>query len=242
MADPIRLQKFLSNAGFASRRRAEALIVEGRITVNGERVTELGTRVDPDNDEVEVDGHRVRPRAAEWVVLNKPPGYVTTRYDPQQRRTIYELLPRRLHGLTYVGRLDLDSEGLLLLTNEGDAANRLLHPSYAVEREYEADVVGVPSGATLRELTQGVTLEDGPARAVRVDIRGRDETGCRVGVTLREGRKREVRRMMEAVGHPVRRLVRVRYGPVHIGALEPGEWRPLTGREVAAIRRIGGGK
>jgi 23S rRNA pseudouridine2605 synthase len=239
MAEPVRLQKFLSNAGFASRRRAESLIVAGRVRVNGAPVTELGTRVDATRDVVEVDGRRVRPRAPEWVVLHKPVGYVTTRFDQVGRRTIYDLVPERLHGLTHVGRLDLDSEGLLLLTNEGDAANRLLHPRHRVEREYEIEVGGVPDERTLQRLQDGVMLEDGLARAVHVGLRGRAGAGSRVSLTLREGRKREVRRMMDAVGHPVRRLVRVRYGPIRLGDLPLGQWRMLSKKEISAIRRIG---
>lgn len=226
----MRLQKYLAQAGVCSRRAAEELIAAGRVTVNGQPVTVPGTRVDPGADEVRVDGERVRSRAPEWVALHKPPGYVSTRHDPQGRRTIYDLLPADLRHLFSVGRLDADSEGLILLTNDGDAANRLMHPRYQVEREYEAEVAGAPSESVLQRLGAGVELEDGLARAERAELVGRNT----IRLTLREGRKREVRRMLAALGHPVRRLRRVRYGKVVLGALAPGEWRRLEPHELPA--------
>ena len=236
MGEPVRLQKFLSGAGVASRRRAEDLIRAGRVRVRGKVVTEPGVKVDPDSDPVEVDGRRVRRQPPVWVALHKPAGFVSARSDPQGRRTIYDLLPDRLRGLFHVGRLDLDSEGLLLLTNDGDVAHRLLHPSFAIDREYEVEVDGDIPDELLRRLLRGVRLEDGLARAVAVQRLSDALTGgSRVRVTLREGRKREVRRMFKAIGHPVRRLVRVRYGPIRLGSLEPGRWRRLTEREVAAL-------
>jgi 23S rRNA pseudouridine2605 synthase len=181
-----------------------------------------------------------------WLALYKPAGYLVSRGDTHGRRTLYALLPSEYRGLFHVGRLDRDSEGLILLTNEGETGNRMLHPRHGVDRVYEVDVDGSPGEATLSMLRKGVRLEDGLARAThveRLDAPGmqRDATRTRVRLTLREGRKREVRRMMDAVGHPVRRLVRVRYGPIELGDLAPGQYRELTQNEVRALRRIGGG-
>lgn len=240
----MRLQKYLSRAGVASRRAAEEMIRAGRIRLNGEVVTEMGTKVE-EGDRVEVDGRPVSLHRSRWVMLNKPPGVVTTREDPQGRPTVYDLLPAELHGLYHVGRLDQDSEGLLLLTNDGDVANQLLHPSREVDRVYLVDVVGVPTRRTLARLLAGVELEDGPARAHRVDVvrRARATRGAgaeahaRLRVVVREGRKREVRRIFDALGHPVRRLVRERLGPIGLGHLPPGEWRELNPDEVRELRR-----
>ncbi|HET9983521.1 MAG TPA: pseudouridine synthase [Longimicrobiales bacterium] len=240
MAEPVRLQRFLSQAGVASRRRAEELIRGGHVRVDGVVVTELGTRVDPQAARVEVDGRIVRPVARSWIALHKPVGYVTTRKDPEGRPTIYDLLPPEFHGLFYVGRLDYNSEGLVLLTNDGDVANRLTHPRYGVERVYEVDAEGEVSAAAMRRLEKGVMLEDGLARAERVvRRRGAARDTSRLHVTLREGRKREVRRMFQAIGHPLRRLARIQYGPVKLGALAPGAWRRLTSNEMLALSASG---
>ncbi len=233
----VRLQKFLSQAGIASRRAAEQLMQSGRVRVNGKPATEPGIKVDPARDVVEVDGRRVRPATPVWVALHKPRGYVTTRSDPQGRSTVYELLPAEYRRLFHVGRLDYDSEGLLLLTNDGDTAERLQHPRYEVDRVYNVELGVALTDAARRMLLSGVTLEDGRARArglrrVRVTDDGRELWA----VTMREGRKREVRRMFEAVGSPVRRLRRVRYGPIELGTLRPGAWRQLGPAEVRALR------
>ena len=237
MAAAVRLQKFLSQAGVASRRAAETLMLQGRVRVNGAPATELGVKVDPERDVVEVDGRRIEPAAPVWIALHKPRGYVTTRSDPEGRSTVYALLPAEHHALFHVGRLDLDSEGLLLLTNEGDTAERLQHPRYEVERVYEVEIDGALSEATQRLLLQGVELEDGLARALALDrlstARGGRE---RWSVTLREGRNREVRRLFDAVGHRVQRLKRVRFGPLELGRLKAGEWRRLQPAEVARLR------
>lgn len=227
----IRLQKFLSQAGVASRRASEEMIVQGRVRINGKVVTELGVRVDPTRDRVQVDGQRVRPAPQEWFALNKPRGYLSTRSDPEGRPTLYELLPPPMRRLFYVGRLDYDSEGLILLTNDGDTANRLLHPRYGIERDYEVELDQPIESDALARLRRGVELEDGPARAESV----RRRSGNVIVLTLREGRKREVRRMFEAVGHRVRRLRRVRYGPVKLGRLPTGQWRHLEEHELAAL-------
>lgn len=233
-----RLQKFIARAGVASRRRAEVLIVSGRVRVNGRPATVLGTRVRPEVDEVVVDGVRVQPGPARWVMLNKPAGFLTTRHDDRGRDTVYDLLPESLRGLVHVGRLDQATEGLLLFTNDGEVANLLAHPRYRVEREYRARVARTPSAAVLRRLVTGVKLEDGVARARRARVLARDPPCAVLELVLTEGRKREVRRMCRAVGHPVRRLERVRFGPVRLRGLARGEWRELGKAEMAALEKL----
>jgi 23S rRNA pseudouridine2605 synthase len=233
MSEGIRLQKFLSQAGVASRRHSESIITSGRVSVNGAVVTELGTRVDPQRDEVRLDGERVLPAESQWYALNKPRGYLSTRSDPGGRATLYELLPARLHGLFYVGRLDYDSEGLVLLTNDGDTAHRLLHPQFGVEREYEVELDRNVDGTLVERLEQGVELEDGLARAESARQTGTKQ----IRLTLLEGRKREIRRMLEACDHIVRRLRRVRYGPIELGELAPGTLRPLDTAELKALQK-----
>lgn len=239
-----RLQKYLARSGVASRRGAEELIRAGRVRVNGAVVREMGVKVE-DTDRIEVDGRAVEPERVTWVLLHKPAGYVTTREDPQGRPTVYDLLPPRFASLFHVGRLDIESEGLLLLTNEGEVANRLMHPRHEVDRVYVVDVVGMPDRDTLRRLRLGVELEDGLARVHAIEMvtrqRARGGAGAedhaRLRVTMREGRKREVRRVFDAVGHSVRRLVRERLGPISLGDLPSGEWRELRPDELAALRR-----
>lgn len=233
----IRLQKYLSQAGIASRRASEALIQAGRVEVNGEIVRELGTKVDPEHDRVMVDGRSAKPARTAWIAFHKPRGVVCTRKDPQGRTTVYDLLPEELRSLFTVGRLDADSEGLLLLTNDGDVANRMLHPRYGMEREYEVVVAGVPGVEVVERLTSGVMLEDGRARAERAQVlESRDpDRGRRLRIILKEGRKREVRRMLDAVGHRVERLRRIRYGPIRLGTLRQGEWRVLDEEEIAKL-------
>ncbi len=209
----------------------------GRVAVNGEVVTELGSKIDPGRDTVEVDGRTVSRPPPRWILLHKPRGYLTTRDDPHGRETIYDLLPRGLGSLKYVGRLDRDTEGLLLLTNEGEAIHRLLHPSWEVEREYRVTVEGRPDEDTLTRLEDGVELEDGSARALEAARLEDVGHGSLLRLVLREGRKREVRRMCEAVGHPVTHLERIRFGPQELGGLPPGEWRDLDDDEVRALRR-----
>jgi 23S rRNA pseudouridine2605 synthase len=230
----IRLQKFLAQAGVASRRSSEELIVGGRVSINGRIASELGVRVDPKKDDVRVDGKRIRPAKSQWYALNKPRGFMSTRSDPEGRRTLYELVPTPMHRLFYVGRLDFDSEGLVLLTNDGDTAHRLLHPRYGVDREYDGALKEQIDDSALEQLRRGVQLDDGRARAHTVRRKG----GNRVVLTLREGRKREVRRMFAELGYDVIRLRRVRYGPIRLGDLPTGEWRELDERELAALRRV----
>ena len=231
-----RLQKVLARAGLGSRRACEDLIREGRVTVNG-RVAVLGERVDPRADRVEVDGARV-PLNPElrYLALNKPRGVVTTASDPQGRPDVSRYYPEGVRVFP-VGRLDRDSEGLLLLTNDGELANRLLHPRYGVEREYLAEVEGRPTPGALARLTRGVQLEDGPARAASARQVGGSGGRGAVRIVMTEGRKREVRRMLDVVGLPVRRLVRVRVGPIQLGRLPPGEVRELDPAEVRELLR-----
>ena len=229
----IRLQTFLAQAGVASRRSSEELIVGGRVSINGRVATELGVRVQPTKDDVRVDGKRIRPAKSQWYALNKPRGFMSTRSDPEGRRTLYELVPSPMHRLFYVGRLDFDSEGLVLLTNDGDTAHRLLHPRYGVDREYDVELTEQIDDTALEHLRRGVQLDDGRARAHTVRRKG----GRRVVLTLREGRKREVRRMFEALGFFVEKLIRIKVGSVSLGALPLGELRPLSRLEVDALKR-----
>ncbi len=233
----MRIQKFLSRAGVASRRKAEAMVLEGRVRINGTVVTELGTKVEPFRDRVEVDETQVRLPDARWIRFHKPAGVLCTAIDTHGRRTIYDMLPREHSTLRYVGRLDLDTEGLLLLTNDGDIANRLQHPRYEVEREYEVSVKGVPSKEDLERLRAGVMLDDGLARPVRVEVVPPVEQNGKLTLVMTEGRKREVRRLMYALGYPVVKLTRVRFGPVKLGNLSPGEWEAVDSKDVVALRK-----
>ena len=233
---PVRVQKYISQAGVASRRQAEVMLGEGRIAINGERVTSPGVRVVPGTDTVSLDGRVVRPASRRWIVFHKPAGVLCTRTDPHGGETVYDLLPDWAGGLRYVGRLDRDTRGLLLLTNDGDLAARLAHPSGRVEREYLAGVAGKVTAGALRRLKRGVELEDGPARPKRVRRIQLDEDEWGVTLVLTEGRKREVRRMLKSVGHPVRTLVRTRFGPFRLGGLKPGSWRPARASELNAAR------
>jgi 23S rRNA pseudouridine2605 synthase len=229
---PERLQKILARAGFGSRRASEALIAAGRVRVNGE-VAVLGDRADPETDRIEVDGAVVgiRPGLVHYLI-NKPAGVVTTASDPQGRPTVVGLVPAEPRVFP-VGRLDADTEGMLLLTNDGELAHRLTHPSFGVDKEYLADVEGRPTRGALRRLREGIELEDGPTAPAKVSLVG-DRL---LRITIHEGRKRQVRRMCEAVGLPVRRLVRVRIGPIADRRLAPGKWRALEPDEVRALER-----
>jgi 23S rRNA pseudouridine2605 synthase len=238
----IRLQKVLAGAGVASRRACEVLISEGRVEVNGKVVTEQGRRVDPDTDVIRVDGSRIPPpRRHRYLVLNKPRGVVSTMDDPEGRRTLADLVPDRQGRLFHVGRLDTDTEGLLLLTNDGDFAHRLAHPSYEVPKTYLAEVAGVVSRDVLAKLRVGITLEDGPVRPVAVKLVSTAGERSLVKITLHEGRNHVVRRTMEAVGHPVRRLSRTGIGPVRLGTLKSGEFRELTRDELGGLLDLTGG-
>jgi len=230
MATGERLQKVLARAGWGSRRHCEDLIEARRVTVNGE-VAVLGRRVDPESDLVEIDGAPVGVRPGlVYYLLNKPVGVVTTMSDPQGRRTVADLVPDEPRVFP-VGRLDADTEGLLLLTNDGELAHRLAHPSFGVEKEYLAHVEGTLSPGSLRQLREGVDLDDGPTAPATVS---QPDPGV-VRIAIHEGRNRQVRRMCEAVGNPVRRLVRVRIGPLTDRNLKPGRWRHLTMDELRRL-------
>jgi 23S rRNA pseudouridine2605 synthase len=238
----IRLQKILSQAGIASRRAAEKLILEGRVSVNNTTVRELGTKADPARDDIRVDGRRIKsPERLRYILLYKPRGYVTTRADPQRRRTVIDLLEGVREYVYPVGRLDYDTEGLLLLTNDGELAAALTHPRHGVDRTYEARVAGMPDERAIERLRKGVPLDGHrtlPADVVLLnkDRPGRDANGVLL-ITIREGRNRQVRRMCEAVGHPVERLKRTRIGPVSDKRLPAGAWRDLRADEVAKLKK-----
>jgi 23S rRNA pseudouridine2605 synthase len=225
----MRLNAFLARAGVASRRKADELIKAGRVLVNGEP-GQLNTFVES-GDRVEVDGEKVRPQRLAYVLLHKPAGVVTTASDPQGRPTVVDLVEHEVRVVP-VGRLDVETTGALLLTNDGELAHRLAHPKYEVEKVYEAEVEGEPSDAALRELAEGVELEDGVTAPAEV----RRLAQSHVELSIHEGRNRQVRRMLEAVGHSVRRLHRSRYAGLTLDGLEPGKWRELTPEELRLLR------
>ena len=227
-----RLQKVLARAGLGSRRVCEKLIVEQRVTVNGE-FAELGEKVDPQTSQIEVDGLKIGVRQdLVYYLLNKPIGVITTSKDPQERSTVIDLVPA--HPRVFpVGRLDADTEGLILLTNDGDLTHYLTHPSFGIEKEYLVQVEAKPSRNAIRELRQGVELDDGitaPAKVSLVDEK-------LIKIVIHEGRNRQVRRMCESVGHPVKRLIRSRIGPIVDRSLHPGSFRELTNQELKSIRK-----
>jgi 23S rRNA pseudouridine2605 synthase len=237
MAETMRIQRALARAGVASRRKAEELIAAGRVKVNGE-VANTGQAVDPTRDIILVDGKQIgAPQAAEWILLNKPAGVMTTKSDPDGRKTVFELLPN-IPGLTYVGRLDFLTEGLLLLTTDGEAAHRLSHPSSEVQRTYVATVLGKGDEA-VEIAREGVELEDGPVHPQHVEARRLGRDRWEFEVTITEGRKREVRRLCAALGLDVERLVRTRFGPIQLGDLPTGSARKLTPRERSALVKVG---
>lgn len=253
MAYPMRLQKFLARAGAASRRGSENLMTAGRVRVNGQVVTELGTKVDPRRDRVTVDGipYELAERPV-YLMLNKPAGYVTTMSDPQGRPCVASLVPtRRYPGLFPVGRLDRDTTGLLLFTTNGEAAHQLLHPSHHVSKHYVALVEGTPTEAQLERLRRGIRLRDGMAQPAQARVLGPSDAlfsrvapeGARgdvsvVGIRLQEGRKHQVKRMLGAIGHKVLALHRDSFGPLTLSNVEEGRWRLLTDAETRSIERL----
>jgi 23S rRNA pseudouridine2605 synthase len=241
----MRLNRYLAASGVASRRAAEALILGGRVRVNGEVVLELATFVNPRDDRVEVDGKRVAPPPARsYLLLHKPAGTVTTAHDPEGRPTVMALVPRTPRVFP-VGRLDADTVGALLMTDDGDLAHRVQHPRYRLDKEYEVLAEGTLAEASLDELRTGLLLEGErrPTAPATVTVLERRTRRTRLRMVIHEGRNRQIRRMLEAVGHPVLHLARIRIGPVALGDLEPGTYRDLTPAELAALRReLGGGR
>ena len=233
---PQRLQKVLAAAGVGSRRRCEELIVDGRVEVDREIVTLLGTRVDPATQEIRVDGTALSRPKRVYYVVNKPLGVVSTNYDPDGRSRVIDLVHAGGHRVYTVGRLDRTSEGLILVTNDGELANRLMHPRYGVAKTYLARVAGVPSDEVLEQLTKGVHLAEGLARAERVIVRSTHGQSALLEIVLREGRNREVRRILARVGHKVLELKRIAFGPLRLKDLEPGENRRLTTAELRELR------
>jgi 23S rRNA pseudouridine2605 synthase len=236
-----RLQKILSQAGIASRRASEQLMLEGRVTVNGKTVRELGTKAEAAVDDIRVDGRRIKkeePRR--YILLNKPRGYMTTRSDPERRPTVIDLIDGVREYVYPVGRLDFDSEGLLILTNDGELAANLTHPSHGVARIYEAHVLGVPDDHDIRRLSRGIEIDGrrtGPAE-VELLPRGRSTDRATLRITIREGRNRQVRKMCDAIGHPVDSLTRVAIGPIRDTRLKIGHWRELTPEELRKLRKL----
>jgi len=237
----VRLQKFLADAGLASRRKAEEIIQSGRVRVNGEVVTELGTKVDPSRDLVVVDGAPVQVNEARrYILLYKPPGCVTTLSDPQGRPTARGYLQAVKERVFPVGRLDYDAEGALLFTDDGELANRLAHPSFGHKRIYLVKTKGDPDPKALRRMVEGVRLEDGPARALQAEVHEKVEKNTWVRIVVGEGRNHLVKRLCEAVGLPVLRLFRPEFGGVTVERLRPGHWRDLTEEELGAVRHAAG--
>ena len=229
-----RLQKILSQAGIASRRASEKLMLEGRVSVNGATVTELGTKADAARDDIRVDGSRIRKAERHvYLLMNKPRGYVTTRSDPHKRRTVIDLLKGVREYIYPVGRLDYDTEGLLILTNDGDLAAKLTHPRHGIARVYEARVLGEPDAHDLKRLSKGVSIEGQRTEPAEIVALGPGH----LRITVREGRNRQVRKMCEAIGQPVDELRRVAIGPIRDPKLKPGQWRELTPQEVEKLKR-----
>jgi 23S rRNA pseudouridine2605 synthase len=234
----VRLQKLLAAAGVASRREAEALISAGRVRLNGSVVRELGTRADPRRDRIQVDGRPLgRPSRRKSYLVYKPRGVVTTTRDPHAKRTVLDLVPTE-ERLFPVGRLDAASEGLLLLTNDGAAAHALLHPSFGVERTYRVSVEGSVRADVLRRLSKGVEVDGRRTAVSAARLVERDEAHTVLEISLEEGRKRQIRKMLRTLGHPVRRLVRTRFGPLTLRGLRPGDSRPLRKSEREALERL----
>jgi len=233
----VRLHKYIANCGYTARRRAELLIQAGRVEVNGKLVTSLGTTVNPAKDEVVMNGEVVLPPKAMTIMLNKPAEIITSTHDTHERLTVMDLLPRRLQneGILPAGRLDLDTEGLLILTNNGDLSHRITHPRYETEKEYDALVAGLPTSSGLRRLETGIRLEGQMTSPARIESVKPERKSTRVRVVIREGKKRQVRRMFESIGNKVIHLKRVRIGSLLLGNLPVGEWRELAEKEIEKL-------
>jgi 23S rRNA pseudouridine2605 synthase len=231
----VRLQKFLAEAGVASRRASEQFIVEGRVTVNGETVRELGTKIDPVCDKVAVDGRPLKPKRKLYVALNKPPGYICTRRDPESRKIISELLPTEWSNLVPVGRLDCASEGLIFLSNDGDFCLKLTHPRYGVRKKYRVTIEGRVDHEIVDKLVKGLMHEGEMLKAERVRILATNNSSSLMEIELAEGKNRELRRMFEVLGRGVIKLQRVQIGKIKLGELRVGRWRTLTESEIKSL-------
>ena len=240
MKQPVRLQKFIADCGVASRRRAEQMIAAGRVAVNGRPVVEQGVKIVPGRDRVTVDGRPLKapPEQKTTILLHKPAGYICTLDDPQGRRLVAELYADLKLRLFPVGRLDFNTSGLLLCTNDGELANLLMHPRYKIEKEYLVTVGGRLHQGHVERLLNGVQLEDGPARALKARITGNSRARSRLQLVIAEGRNRQVRRMLEAIGFRVTELVRTRYAFLNLRGVESGKWRRLSPAESAGLRRL----
>ena len=237
MSPRVRLNKFLRDCALGSRRKCEQLITGGLVKINGDVVTDLATLVDTENDRVEVNGDELEIMEKVYVAANKPVGSLVTLTDPHGRKTLFDAVPGLPGGVFPVGRLDMDSDGLVLMTNDGGLGHRLAHPRYQVERVYMVGVKGKVGNDLVGRLEEGVELEDGPARAQSVRVVAGDEGGSVLEMTLTEGRKREIRRMLAACGHEVVSLTRLSFGGVGLGEISPGQWRYLSREEVRTLRR-----
>lgn len=231
-----RLQKVLAAAGLASRRECEELIVEGRVKVDGQIVSELGARVDPDTQSIEVDGEALKQPKRVYFAVNKPEGVVCTARDPSGRQRVTDLIPPNVGRVFNVGRLDMASEGLILLTNDGDLANKLTHPKHGVEKLYHVQVAGLPDAEALSQVRKGVYLDEGRVAFANVKLKSRRKASSILEVALDEGRNREIRRVLARVGHKVQKLQRIAVGPVRLGEMPAGAYRPLTRDEITALR------
>jgi 23S rRNA pseudouridine2605 synthase len=231
----VRLQKFLADAGIASRRASEKLILEGEVTVNGRVVRELGTKIDPLHDHVQVDGRPVKARRKLYIAINKPPGYICSKADPEKRKTVGSLLPREWNNLQSVGRLDYNSEGLIFFTNDGEFALRLTHPRYGVRKKYMVTVRGEVTPEHVRQMQKGIFSDGEMLRAAQGRILKSNNSHSLVELILAEGKNREVRRMFETLGFEVERLQRVQVGAVKLGQLPKGKWRALTPSEIRGL-------
>lgn len=234
-----RLQKIIANAGVASRRKAEEFIVEGLVTVNGRIVRELGTKADPDKDAIKVMGKLIRmPQSNTYIVLNKPVGYITSMSDPEGRPVVTDLLKGVKSRVYPVGRLDYDTEGLLILTNDGELANRLMHPSHEIPKTYLVKIKGTLEDIEMEKLAKGVKLEDGLTAPAVVRKLKKADANSWIEITIHEGRYHQVKRMVEKVGHSVIKLIRVRYGSIELGNVPPGQYRYLTHEEVKDLKEV----
>lgn len=235
----VRLQKIIADAGVSSRRKAEEFIRHGLVTVNGETVMTLGTKVDPLHDHIKVNGRHLKSKLPDmFVMLNKPVGFISTLHDPDGRPTVKRLMPKPSLRLFPVGRLDYDSEGLLLMTNNGDIAQACLHPTHHVPKTYLVKVKGVLEDPEVQQLRRGVTLDDGQTSPAKVKKAGKAHANSWIEITIREGRKHQVKRMFDHIGHPVIRLKRIQFGPLNLGKLPPGKTRHLTDKEANDLRAL----